>query len=101
MLGGERDLARGRFNISGMASLEPFTLKALGSPQVFQTGEAYHGAPLINYQHPHDLLMQLGASYRVERTRLRATIGADLVGPPSLGPTPFMHRQSARNNPQV
>ena len=33
--------------------------------------------------------------------RVRYVFGADLVGSPTLGPTPFMHRESARNNPQV
>ncbi len=28
-------------------------------------------------------------------------VGADIVGSPTLGPTPFMHRESGRNNPQV
>ena len=45
--------------------------------------------------------MALGATYRVERPRVRYVFGADLVGSPTLGPTPFMHRESARNNPQV
>ena len=31
------------------------TLRDIGSPQVFQTGETFGGAPLIDYQHPHDL----------------------------------------------
>jgi hypothetical protein len=84
-----------------MVSLEPFTLKKLGSPQVFQTGEAYHGAPLIDYQHPHDLLMGLGAAWRVDLGSVGATIEADLVGAPALGPTPAMHRRSARDNPQI
>ena len=101
MLGGDRELGVGRLSVSGMASLEPFTLKALGSPQVFQTGEAYHGAPLIDYQHPHDLLMQLGATYHRDERGVAAILGADLVGSPALGPTPFMHRASARNSPQV
>ena len=48
----------------GMFSLEPFTLRDIGSPQVFQTGETFGGAPLIDYQHPHDLIMNLGASTR-------------------------------------
>lgn len=33
-----------------------------GSPQTFQTGESYLGAPLINYQHPHEFVMGLGAT---------------------------------------
>ena len=46
-----------------MFSLEPFTLRDIGSPQVFQTGETFNGAPLIDYQHPHDLIMNLGGEY--------------------------------------
>ncbi|PYR54649.1 MAG: hypothetical protein DMF91_26285, partial [Acidobacteria bacterium] len=38
MLAGQRPLASGTVSLEGMISLEPFTLKAIGSPQVFQTG---------------------------------------------------------------
>ena len=44
-------------------------------------------APLVNYQHPHDLLMGLGATYRIDRGRVTYVFGADLVGSPALGPT--------------
>ena len=50
-------------NLVAMFSLEPFTLRDIGSPQVFQTGETFNGAPLIDYQHPHDLIMNLGGVY--------------------------------------
>ena len=53
---GERPLGGGRLTVHTMVSLEPFTLKELGSPQVFQTGETFNSAPLIDYQHPHDSL---------------------------------------------
>src|SRR5690348_16028373 len=46
MLQGSRPVGAGRLTLLGMASLEPFTLEKLGSPQVFQTGETYKGAPL-------------------------------------------------------
>jgi hypothetical protein len=109
---GERPLGRGRLTVQGMLSLEPFTIGKLvygggqsvtagGSPQLFQTGESYQGTPLVNYQHPHDLIMGLGATYRLERPRLTYVVGADLVGSPTLGPIAFMHRDSARDNPQV
>ena len=49
--------------IDAMFSFEPFTLRDIGSPQVFQTGETFGGAPLIDYQHPHDLIMNLGAEF--------------------------------------
>ena len=44
MLTGQRRVGRGELTVDGMLSLEPFTLKALGSPQVFQTGEHYPGS---------------------------------------------------------
>ena len=109
----ERRLARGRLTINGMLSLEQLTLgryvytvggvrfRPGGSPQLFQTGESFEGAPLTHYQHPHDLIMNLGATYRVQGQRITYMFGADLVGTPTLGPTPFMHRESGRNNPQV
>src|ERR1051325_438355 len=50
-------------DLVGMFSFEPFTMRKLGSPQVFQTGETFQGAPLIDYQHPHDLIMNLGLEY--------------------------------------
>jgi hypothetical protein len=101
MLAGDRAAGPGRLTVHGMLSLEPFTIAGLGSPQVFQTGESYKGSPNINRQHPHDLLMGLGATYTFERGPAKYILGADLVGSPALGPTPFMHRESARDNPQV
>jgi hypothetical protein len=127
MASGTRTLGPGRFSVQGMLSLEPWTIgrfvyaqgadgraqrlfafndarerKPLGgSPQTFQTGESYLGSPLINYQHPHDLLMNAGASYQFGRGKVKYLVGADLVGSPALGPIAFMHRESARNNPQA
>jgi len=98
---GERLVGNGRLLVHTMFSLEPFTLRAGGSPQLFQTGETYQQVPLVNYQHPHDLVMGLGATYRYVRPRTTYVVGADLVGSPTLGPIAFMHRESARNNPQV
>jgi hypothetical protein len=97
----QRPWLEGALQISSMLSLEPFTLKEIGSPQVFQMGETFRGAPLIDYQHPHDLFMQLGATYRRTVGGLTLSAGADLVGSPTLGPTPFMHRLSGVDNPQA
>jgi hypothetical protein len=96
---GERPVGAGRLTVTGMFSAEPFTVRGYGSPQVFQTGETLDGYPNIDYQHPHELLMNLGASYRRPLGRLTFTAGAYLVGPPALGPEVFMHRASARDNP--
>jgi hypothetical protein len=101
MVDAMRHTNRTQLTLKGMASLEPFTMKKLGSPQVFQTGEAYHGAPLVDYQHPHDLIMGLGLSYAITGHGVRYTAEVDAVGEAALGPTPFMHRASARDNPQA
>ena len=101
---GARPAGGGTLTVHGMLSLEPFTMQALGSPQVFQTGETFRGAPLVDYQHPHDLLMQLGTGYARPIAGTRPTTlhaSGWLVGSPALGPSPFMHRRSAMDNPQV
>jgi hypothetical protein len=116
MLAATHDIGAGRLAVHAMASLEPWTIGKLvyagdsgrerlrpapGSPQLFQTGESWQQTPLVNYQHPHDLVMALNATYRVQRSRLTYVFNGGLVGSPALGPTPFMHRESARDNPQV
>src|SRR5262245_28925898 len=60
---GAHAIGRGRLTFASMLSLEPFTMHAHGSPQLFQTGESYQRTPLLNYQHPHDLVMELGTTY--------------------------------------
>jgi hypothetical protein len=99
MGGGVRPLAGGTVRLDTMLSFEPFTMQALGSPQVFQTGETYQQAPLIDYQHPHDLFMGLGAMYERRVRGARAFVEAAAVGAPALGPPSFMHRPSAAENP--
>ena len=82
-----------------MFSFEPFTLRDIGSPQVFQTGETFHGAPLIDYQHPHDLIMNLGGEYsRSLPATPRCRSRVAWCGPPPIGPPVFMHRPSAAEN---
>ena len=99
MGGGERSLAGGRLQLHSMLSFEPFTIQPLGSPQVFQTGETYQQAPLIDYQHPHDLFMALGATWSRRGPAGGVFFTAAPVGEPALGPTTFMHRASAAENP--
>ncbi|HEX8844586.1 MAG TPA: hypothetical protein VF791_08075 [Pyrinomonadaceae bacterium] len=90
----------GTLQLRGMFSLEPFSLARGGSPQLFQTGETYQGRALVDKQHPHDLFMELSATYTVpvgEHGTWFAYLG--YPGEPSLGPTTFMHRISASENP--
>jgi len=83
-----------------MNSLEPATVSGAGSPQLFQAGEARRGRPLVDRQHPHDFFMNLSATYRVP-VGAQGTAWIQLAprGEPALGPTAFMHRASAGENP--
>jgi hypothetical protein len=101
MLTGTRPIGADQLAVDAMISLEPFTMAKLGSPQVFQTGETYNGAPLSSYQHPHDLVMMVGGRYRRSTRGVGLSFTADVVGAPALGPTVFMHRESARDNPET
>jgi hypothetical protein len=95
----ERPLGSANVRFHTMLSLEPFTMQALGSPQVFQTGETYQQAPLIDYQHPHDLFMDVGATWTRPTRDGRVFATLALVGAPAIGPEAFMHRASAAGNP--
>jgi hypothetical protein len=101
MTSGVGTFGTSRVRLTGMLSFEPFTLQDIGSPQVFQTGETYNGAPLIDYQHPHDLLMNLGGDYTRTFSETRLTVGGYVVGAAPVGPPVFMHRPSAAENPQA
>ena len=101
MAAGRRSMDRGTLHVTTMFSLEPLTIADIGSPQVFQTGETFTRAPLIDYQHPHDLIMALGAAYTHPWSRGTWDFSAAVVGSPAFGPPPFMHRASAIDNPQA
>lgn len=100
MVSASRTRGRARLMLHIMASAEPWTLRRLGSAQVLQIGETLDGAPLLDYQHPHDLLMAIEARLdwaAGDRTTLFMSGGP--VGAPALGPNAFMHRASAGPNP--
>lgn len=95
-----RRVGPGTLQLRAMFSFEPFTFPPGGSPLLFQTGETYQGQPIIDRQHPHDLFMELSAQYTVpfgDRATWFAYLG--YPGEPALGPTAFMHRASASENP--
>jgi hypothetical protein len=95
-----RRVGPGTLQLRAMFSLEPLTFSGAGSPQLFQTGETYKGLPLRDAQHPHDLFMELSATYTLplgERGTWFTYLG--FPGEPALGPTAFMHRWSASENP--
>lgn len=89
-----------QLTLNVMASAEPFTLRRLGSAQVFQSGETLDDLPLRDYQHPHDLIMALDGRFEWRVTpATNVFLAAGIVGSPALGPTPFMHRASAAFHP--
>src|SRR5256714_6292142 len=95
-------VGRGTIQLRGMFSAEPFTFPPGGSPLLFQTGETYKGQPLIDKQHPHDLFMELSATYTLpvgEHGTWFTYFG--YPGEPALGPVAFMHRMSASENPSA
>jgi hypothetical protein len=96
-----RPLGPGRLGLRAMGSLEPLTVGKRGYPLLLQTGETADGvAHLIDRQHPHDLFMELAASWSVADATRSAFVYAGLPGEPALGPPVFMHRASGEPNPE-
>jgi hypothetical protein len=93
-------LWRGTLLLRQMFSAESLTSPHPGFPEIFQTGETYHGQPLIDHQHPHNVFAEVAALYTVP---LNDKISWLLYGGPSaepaLGPVTYIHRQSASENP--
>jgi hypothetical protein len=86
----------------GMVSPDPLMGKS-GYPLLLASGETANGRDrLIDRQHPHDLLMELSASYSVKLTdKVSAFVYAGLPGEPAFGPPAFMHRQSISVSPEA
>ncbi|HEU4435646.1 MAG TPA: hypothetical protein VFR51_19835 [Pyrinomonadaceae bacterium] len=94
-----RRVGKGTLELRSMVSFEPFTFPPGGSPLLFQTGETYKGEPLIDRQHPHDLFMELSATYTMPLgDRGTWFVYGGYPGEPALGPVAFMHRSSASEN---
>jgi hypothetical protein len=102
MLMARRELTDGAFGLRLMLSADPLMGKD-GYPLLFQTGETADGVtPLIDRQHPHDLLMEAALTYSHDFAHeLSAFVYAGLPGEPALGPEEFMMRLSARDNPEA
>ncbi len=95
-----RSAGKGILTFTGMFSLDTATLGKDGYREIFQVGETLDGVPLVDRQHPHDLFMQLAASWRIPITsRTGFTMVGGPVGEPALGPVAFMHRPSAAEIP--
>ncbi|MFN3452534.1 MAG: hypothetical protein ACK4ZE_10300 [Sphingorhabdus sp.] len=101
MLTAERQFDGGRFQFKSMLSLEP-VMSNRGYPNLFATGETAGGEPLVDRQHPHDLFMELAArvDFDIAQDASLFLYGGP-VGEPALGPSAFMHRGSAKLNPEA
>lgn len=89
-----------RFGVHAMLSGDPL-MGPRGYPLLFATGETADGrTPLIDRQHPHDLLMELAITLSQEvGDRGSVYLYAGLPGEPALGPPAFMHRVSGQDDP--
>jgi hypothetical protein len=85
-----------------MGSLDPLMGKR-GYPLLLATGETANGrTELVDRQHPHDLFMELSATYsRPLGGKLSGFVYLALPGEPALGPATYMHRFSGLANPEA
>ena len=90
----------GTLTLKSMLSLDP-VMGPAGYPLLLQTGETANGAtPLVDRQHPHNLLMELAGVYALPiAAGSSAFVYLGYPGEPALGPAKFMHRFSGRDDP--
>jgi len=97
-----RNTSHGMLTLTGMYSLDPALVGADGYRELFQAGEVFDGRPIVDHQHPHDLFMQLAASWQFSlSSSTHLTLTGAPVGAPALGPIPYMHRASSFDNPMT
>ncbi len=102
MFSASHKIGSGSFLFQLMLSLEPATITNRSYPELFQTGETAYGKPLVDAQHPHNLIMGLGVHYArpiAENAMLELYFAP--VGDPALGPVAYPHRASAQELPEA
>ena len=89
-------------NFKVMLSPDPL-MGPKGYPLLLAAGETADGkTTLVDRQHPHDLFMELSASYSHRLSIDDAVfVYAGLPGEPAFGPPAFMHRQSGMDSPEA
>jgi hypothetical protein len=96
----QHPLGRGKILFREMFSAESLTSPHPGFPELFQTGETYHGQPLVDHQHPHNVFAELALLYSVPVSKKVSWLFYG--GPsaePALGAVTYIHRESASENP--
>src|SRR5580700_5548152 len=100
MLMEQHKLGKGTILFRQMFSAESLTSPHPGFPELFQTGETYHGQQLVDHQHPHNVFAELSLFYTVPLTK---ELSWEFYGGPSaepaLGPVTYIHRASAAELP--
>ncbi|MGA8214508.1 MAG: hypothetical protein WB799_13005 [Candidatus Sulfotelmatobacter sp.] len=100
MLMEQHGLGGGTILLRQMFSAESLTSPHPGFPELFQTGETYHGEPLVDHQHPHNVFAELSALFMLP---LSEKVSWELYGgpaaEPALGPVTYIHRTSASELP--
>jgi hypothetical protein len=95
-------LGRGTILFRQMFSAESLTSPHPGFPELFQTGETYHGEPLVDHQHPHNVFAELDMLYTLP---ISEKVSWEFYGGPSaepaLGPVMYLHRTSAEELPMA
>jgi hypothetical protein len=93
-------LGKGTLLLRQMFSAESLTSPHPGFPELFQTGETYHGKPLVDHQHPHNVFAELSALYTLPVTeKVSWLIYGGPAAEPAIGPVTYIHRASASENP--
>jgi YHS domain-containing protein len=96
----QRRVGQGRLGLHGMFSLEPWTIRGCGYPDLLASGEQCRGETIHDRQHQHDVAMELSMEYDAPiNGATRWQVYAAPSGEPALGPVAYPHRVSAMPNP--
>ena len=102
MLMEQHKIGGGTLLLREMFSAESLTSPHPGFPELFQTGETYHGHELVDHQHPHNVFAELAALYTVPLTeKITWVLYGGPSAEPALGPVTYMHRASAAELPMA
>ena len=100
MLMEQHKFAGGTILFREMLSAESLTSPHPGFPELFQTGETYHGQPLVDHQHPHNVFSELALDYTHPiADKISWLFYGAAAGEPALGPVAYVHRASAAELP--
>ena len=98
----QRPLGSGTLGLRAMLSPDPLMGKR-GYPLLLAAGESAEGKTgLVDRQHPHELFMELSASFSLPVGDSGSVfLYGGLPGEPAFGPPSFMHRMAALDSPEA